>query len=97
VCSAGRLPSYRSSDDEELHEIGRQSGAKDDLVKEGEGYSGSNSSDESDGANSNGIAIPGARLRLLEKDQSIFYRKTLRLSSDQIVNDHNFIPIIYNN
>jgi hypothetical protein len=78
------LPSYRSSDEEELNEINRRSTPKDDLIKEGEGYSGSNSSDESDGA-SNGIAIPGARLRLLQKEHSFIYRKTLRLSSDQIV------------
>jgi hypothetical protein len=81
---AGRLPNmYRSSDDEELTEIAGQSVPKDDIIKEAGGYSGSNSSDESD---SNGIAIPGApRLRLLGKDNSIVYRKTLRLSSDQIV------------
>lgn len=85
IISAGQLPMYRSSDEEELHEIARQSVPKDDIIKEGGGYSGSNSSDESDGANSNGIAIPGApRLRLLGKD-SIVYKKTLRLSSDQIV------------
>jgi phosphatidate phosphatase LPIN len=77
---------YRSSDDEELTEIAGQSVPKDDIIKEAEGYSGSNSSDESDGANSNGIAIPGApRLRLLGKENSLVYKKTLRLSSDQIV------------
>jgi hypothetical protein len=73
---------YRGSDDEELTEIAGQSVPKEDIIKEAGGYSGSNSSDESD---SNGIAIPGApRLRLLGKE-SLIYKKTLRLSSDQIV------------
>ncbi|XP_059480531.1 phosphatidate phosphatase LPIN3 isoform X2 [Neocloeon triangulifer] len=82
--AAGRLPSYRSSDEEELNEIAAKSALKEDTItKEGEGYSGSNSSDESDGASSaNRIAIPGARLRL-DKENKV-YRKTLRLSSDQI-------------
>ncbi|CAB3371052.1 Hypothetical predicted protein [Cloeon dipterum] len=81
---AGRLPSYRSSDEEELNEIAAKSALKEDAInKEGEGYSGSNSSDESDSsAPANRIAIPHARLRLDSKNK--IYRKTLRLSSDQI-------------
>lgn len=74
---------YRGSDDEELTEIAGRSVPKENIIKEAGGYSGSNSSDESD---SNGIAIPGApRLRLLGKENSLIYKKTLRLSSDQIV------------
>ncbi|XP_065344001.1 phosphatidate phosphatase LPIN3 isoform X2 [Cloeon dipterum] len=82
--TAGRLPSYRSSDEEELNEIAAKSALKEDAInKEGEGYSGSNSSDESDSsAPANRIAIPHARLRLDSKNK--IYRKTLRLSSDQI-------------
>ena len=77
---------YRSSDEDELAElanVGRM--IKNDHIKEGEGYSGSNSSDESETGGSGGISIPGARLRRYEDGGFRSYRKTLRLSSEQIV------------
>ena len=53
-------------------------------VKE-EGYSGSNSSDDSDGgrAKSQPVKLPIQRRSYYEHTEK--YRKTLRLSSDQIV------------
>jgi hypothetical protein len=71
------LGEFRRDDEDELREP-----IKEVIVKEGEGYSGSNSSDESDTAV--GISIPGSRKRMFE-DKDVMYRKTLRLSSDQIV------------
>jgi hypothetical protein len=77
---------YRSSDEDELAELTAQSQTKDIIshIKEGEGYSGSNSSDESETGTTRSINIPGARMRLFEEGE-IAYRKTLRLSSEQIV------------
>jgi hypothetical protein len=53
-------------------------------IKEG-GYSGSNSSDESDSgqSKSHGVKLPMQRRSYYENTE--MYRKTLRLSSDQIV------------
>ncbi|KAF4513935.1 UNVERIFIED_CONTAM: hypothetical protein B566_EDAN018306 [Ephemera danica] len=77
---------YRSSDEDELAELTAEARGKDmtSHIKEGEGYSGSNSSDESETGTTRGINIPGARLRLFEVEGEVAYRKSLRLSSEQI-------------
>ena len=59
------------------------------IEREGEGYSGSEDSDSNQKEKSSGVKIPKERRPYYESTEK--YRKTLRLTSEQIVS-HTVIP-----